>query len=104
MKLYCIYDRNAELANAPFVMPNNAMAIRNFQMQVNRPGTAAQPNVLALYPDDFQLLFIGDMDDKTCVVYQDDHTVLLCTAKELLTPPRRVIKYSQRLYLTFRKS
>ena len=78
MNLYCIYDRKAELCNPPFTVPNNAMAIRNFQMQVNRPGTPAQPNVLATYPDDFQLFFIGELDDKTGFISQDDHMTLLC--------------------------
>lgn len=87
MKLYCIYDRNAELANQPFVMPNNAMAIRNFQIQVNQPSTPAKPNVIGMYPDDFALYYLGEMDDKTCVIQQEIPSVLLSTAKELLTPP-----------------
>ena len=32
MKVYCIYDRKAELMNPPFVQPNNAMALRQFQI------------------------------------------------------------------------
>ena len=49
MNLYCIYDRKAELCNPPFTMPNNAMAIRNFQMQVNRPGTHSQYMVFLIF-------------------------------------------------------
>ena len=88
MKLYCVYDRRAELANPPFSFPNNALAIRNFALQVNASNSPDRPNVLALYPDDFALYYIGEMDDKTCELITHSPSVLLSTAKELLTPPQ----------------
>ena len=53
MKIYCIYDRKAELMNPPFVQPNNAMALRQFQIMVNQPSTPERTNVIHDYHEDF---------------------------------------------------
>lgn len=92
MKLYCIYDRKGELMNPPFVQQNNAMAIRQFQIMVNQASTPERSNIIHDYHEDFVLMYLGDFDDKTCAFSPQNPTLLLSTATELLTPPRRVLK------------
>lgn len=92
MKLYCIYDRKAELMNPPFVQQNNAMAIRQFQIMVNQPSTPERSNIIHDYHEDFVLMYLGEFDDKTCAFSPQSPTLLLSTATELLTPPPRLLK------------
>lgn len=87
MKLYCIYDRKAELMNPPFVQPNNAMALRQFQIMVNQASTPERTNVIHDYHEDFVLMYLGEFDDKTCAFSPQNPTLLLSTASELLTTP-----------------
>ncbi len=84
MNLYIIYDRKAEVANPPFTAVNHAFAIRQFQMQVNQPSTPERVNVLRDYAEDFQLIFVGNMDEKSCRIEQPEVPTLLCTAIEML--------------------
>lgn len=86
MKLYCIYDRKAELMNPPFVQPNNAMALRQFQIMVNQASTPERTNVIHDYHEDFCLMYLGEFDDKTCAFSPQKPTLVLSTASELLTP------------------
>jgi hypothetical protein len=99
MKLYCIYDRKGELMNPPFVQQNNAMAIRQFQIMVNQPSTSERSNIIHDYHEDFVLMYLGEFDDKTCEFSPQNPTLLLSTATELLTPPRRVLKCSYKVRL-----
>ena len=92
MKLYCIYDRKGELMNPPFIQPNNAMAIRQFQIMVNQPSTPERSNIIHDYHEDFVLMYLGDFDDKTCVFSPQSPTLLLSTATELLTSSPEVAK------------
>lgn len=85
MKIYCIYDRKAELMNPPFVQPNNAMALRQFQIMVNQVSTPERTNVIHDYHEDFVLMYLGEFDDKTCAFSPQNPTLLLSTASELLT-------------------
>jgi len=72
MNLYCIYDRKGELANPPFTSPNHALAIRQFAVACNQPGSAERPNLFSTYPEDFCLMFIGELDEKTMVFKAPD--------------------------------
>lgn len=92
MKVYCIYDRKAELMNPPFVQPNNAMALRQFQIMVNQASTPERTNVIHDYHEDFVLMYLGEFDDKTCTFSPQNPTLLLSTASELLTPPSDTVK------------
>lgn len=83
MKLYCIYDKNAELANPPFVAANNAIAIRQFCVQVNAPSTTDRVNVVHDYPSDFDLRYIGELDDKSLTM-SSDIPIILTTAVDVL--------------------
>ena len=87
MKLYCIYDRKAELMNPPFVQPNNAMALRQFQIMVNQASTPERTNVIHDYHEDFVLMYLGEFNDKTCAFSPQKPTLVLSTASELLTTP-----------------
>lgn len=99
MKIYCIYDRKAELMNPPFVQQNNAMAIRQFQIMVNQASTPERSNIIHDYHEDFVLMYLGEFDDKTCVFSPQSPTLLLSTATELLTPPPRLLKCSYKVRL-----
>lgn len=92
MKIYCIYDRKAELMNPPFTQQNNAMAIRQFQIMVNQPSTPDRSNIIHDYHEDFVLMYLGEFNDKTCEFSPQNPTLLLSTATELLTPPPQTAK------------
>lgn len=99
MKMYCVYDKKAEVMNPPFTQDNNAFALRQFQIMVNRPGTDENINILNMYASDFALLYLGDFDQKSCKFTPADPVVTLSTGDELLTPPPILIKYKYGCYL-----
>lgn len=94
MKMYCIYDRKAEFMNPPFVQENNALAIRQFQIMVNRQGHEDNVNILNMYASDFTLMYLGEFDPKTMKFIAAEPVTLLSTGNEVLTPPPILIQYS----------
>lgn len=60
MRLYSYYDKQAETFSQPIVQHTDGLAIRNFQEAVNNPDM-----VFSKFPDDFELYYLGDIDDST---------------------------------------
>lgn len=59
MKLYCVRDRKANLCNRPFVERDHVMAIRGMEQLCSDPKSP-----MAMWPDDFELLFLGHFDEE----------------------------------------
>lgn len=60
MRLYSYYDKQAENFSQPIVQHTDGLAIRNFQEAVNNPEM-----VFSKFPDDFELYYLGDIDEST---------------------------------------
>lgn len=61
IRIYSIYDKKACVFNKPFTHHNDAIATREFQMAVQDPKIVQ----LSLFPDDFDLYYLGEFDDQT---------------------------------------
>lgn len=70
-RMYTIYDKKAAAYMAPFFFRTNAEAIRAVQQNA-----ASQQSNLSKYPEDFQLVLVGEWDDLTGVVKAEPHQVL----------------------------
>lgn len=82
MNLYSIRDRAARAFGNPFVMANNATAMRVFEAEVNR---SSQDNMLHQAPHDFELYCVGSFNIDTGLVEQN--LELVCTGNELVRVP-----------------
>lgn len=60
VRLYSIYDRVAQVYADPFVSVNDATAARSFMLAQSSPDT-----MLFASPQDYQLWFLGSMDNRT---------------------------------------
>lgn len=60
IRLYSIYDRVACIFADPFVSPNDATAARAFTIAQSSPDS-----MLYASPGDFQLWYIGSMDNRS---------------------------------------
>lgn len=60
MMVYSFYDSAAMAFSTPFFMPNDGLAIRAFQDNVNAD---KQTNNIAAHPEQFTLFKIGEFDD-----------------------------------------
>lgn len=80
MKMYTVYDRKGELMSPPFPAQNNGLAIRQFSMMCKAPGNTERPNLLAEYPEDFALFYIGEYDEKSMKYTEEYPAVLLSSA------------------------
>lgn len=81
-KVFCIRDSKAGYFGIPFCKQSHGEAEREFRNIVNQPGTPQQPNNVNLYPEDFDLYFLGDYDNNT-------------GKHQLLDSPQHVIKAIQ---------
>lgn len=59
-KLYAIKDNKVGFLNAPFIAPNNAAAIRMFGDTTMNIDT-----LLNKHPEDYELYYLGEMDENT---------------------------------------
>ena len=59
-KLYAIKDNKVGFLNAPFIAPNNAAAIRMFGDTTTNIDT-----LLNKHPEDYELYYLGEMDENT---------------------------------------
>lgn len=59
-KIYSIRDAKAEVFHPPFYKKTHGEAERDFHKLVNEPN-----NQVSMYPDDFDLYYLGDFDDNT---------------------------------------
>lgn len=58
IRMYSVYDRVAQIYAEPFVSPNDATAARAFNIAQSSP-----ESMLYASPCDFQLWYIGSMDN-----------------------------------------
>lgn len=69
IRLYSIYDRVARVYADPFVSVNDATAARAFTLAQSSPDT-----MLYASPGDYQLWFVGSLDNTTgnLITHDDD--------------------------------
>lgn len=60
LKIFSIRDTKAESYGVPFFQPTEGEAERSFRTAVNDPKSK-----LSLYPEDFDLFYLGVYDDAT---------------------------------------
>lgn len=60
MNLYALLDVKAEVVSAPFAAPNDGISMRLVMESLGDGSSMA-----AKYPDDFQLLHVGEYSEKT---------------------------------------
>ena len=77
-EIFSIWDRKAETYNTPFVMTNEAVAIRQFKSLINNPDTMP-----GKYPDDYILFRIGYFDSESGIISKIDKPDLLCEGVKL---------------------
>lgn len=73
MKLYVIYDKIAEKSGPIFHADNDAVAIRGYNRLVNNG---------EIEPEDYQLMCVGEYDDRT----MDIQTCLPCVVEVAICP------------------
>lgn len=78
IRLYSVYDRVAAIYADPFVSPNDATAARSFTLAQASPDT-----MLYASPQDFQLWFLGSMDNRTGDIEFAPFKVCDCQPREV---------------------
>lgn len=78
-KLYAIRDTKVGTCNPPCIFDNDAVAMRGFGDLVSRD----KDSMIALHPEDFVLLYLGEIDLETGVITQTPDMIrVLCTASD----------------------
>ena len=72
LKIYCIKDTKAGYMN-PFYLQNDEIAIRSFKKAAND----IQPNGVNDYPEDKELWYLGDFDERTGIITGTEPKFLL---------------------------
>lgn len=80
MDVYTVRDNKAGTFNTPFFQPTDIHALRAFKTEVNR---AAADNMIYLYPEEFDLVHIGNFDEKKGVLDGTSAKGLLANAATL---------------------
>lgn len=65
MKLYTVYDKEADIYMPPMNQPNDVTAMRAFAQEVNRK---QEGNMLNFAPEHFALYYLGEFSEKTGVI------------------------------------
>lgn len=60
MRLYSYYDKKGETFSQPFIQFTDGIAIRNFTEAISN-----KESVFGKFPDDFELYYLGDIDEST---------------------------------------
>ena len=66
MKIYAIKDCKIGFSNSIFLKTSDELALRDFTILVNQPGTTVQ-----MFPADFELYCVGDYDQNSGVIISD---------------------------------
>lgn len=73
MLIVTIKDSNAGIYQPPFFQPTMQSAVRLFRMEVNR---ASDQNMIYLYPEEFDLVQLGEFDERTGEIkYAQQHVI-----------------------------
>lgn len=62
MQIYAIKDLEAKTMGTPFFQPSQPHAVRAFKTEINR---ADQTNTIYLYPEEFDLYYLGEFNEET---------------------------------------
>lgn len=81
-KACAIRDLAVEAFNVPFFVPALGAAVRSFQDEVNKAGTA-----LNAHPEDYDLFHLGDYDDSIGRFIPLDIPKSIAIGKEVLAQP-----------------
>lgn len=92
MKIYSLYDTVAEKFGNPFVSENHNVAIRDFAAACNQPKSP-----MAMFPNDIELVFLGDFDERTGLIKGNDKPITLTKAKEFVMPETTENEVKKRL-------
>lgn len=65
--LYCVHDVKAAAYLQPFVLPNDAVAIRTFGDMVNQEGHGFHA-----HPSDYTLFYVGSFDSGSGCITSDE--------------------------------
>ena len=82
LQIYTIYDSKAETYNTPFLMLNDAVAVRSFQELLTDPMTTIQKN-----PEDYTLFHIGEFNGLTGQVKPIEAHIALGNGIALMPKP-----------------
>jgi hypothetical protein len=77
--IFSIYDQKAKAYLPPFILPNEAMAVRTFSDCVN-----SKEHQFGAHPEDYTLFNIGDFDDSQGSIKQKTPHLVVATGLELL--------------------
>lgn len=83
MKILSLYDKLAETYGKPFVSPNLAVATRDFSQACQE-----EESVMAKYPNDIELCYIGDFDEITGQIIPCKNIATIASAKEYVNGKR----------------
>jgi len=76
VRIYSIYDKKAAVFHKPFTNQNDVIASREFQMACQDPKVVQ----LSVFPDDFDLYYLGDFDDNTGEMIQKNKPAFVVAA------------------------
>lgn len=77
VRTYVVHDLKAEAFLSPFVAVNDGVAMRMLQTSMSAPNS-----LFSSHAGDFQLVCVGEYDDKTGQLCPQDHRII-CSLHEL---------------------
>lgn len=77
--VYCVYDRKADLYNAPMFFVNDDVCKRSVMMAL-----AGSDSPLARFPEDYQIVCIGRFNSDAGSLIPFDHTVVCDSLLDLV--------------------
>jgi len=80
-KVYVIRDRKAKLFARPFFERDHVMAIRSFE-----DACRDEKSSFAKWPDDYELLCLGDFDETTGKFHQLERPSLMAEPNQFVAP------------------
>lgn len=82
-RIYCIKDRKAGvISSAPMLFENDNVAIRWFHQVYADAVDRDRNSALASYPEDFELVSLGEFDLASGVIDSDGGCMFVCAANK----------------------
>lgn len=85
MKIYSVKDIKAGVFSTPFFQRNDVTAVRAFKNEVN---ATTQTSLLSSNPEDFELHYLGEFDERKGAIQSAPETVLLSTGGSQKEPTK----------------